>query len=47
MCSDEGTCAVIKGWFCNDELRRNKEIRGCGVESSQKSIKIALFAADD
>jgi len=36
MCSDEGTRAVMKGCFCSDELRRNKEIRG---DSSKKVEK--------
>jgi len=39
MCSDEKKCAVMKGCFCSDELRRNKETRGDGVESFKKSSK--------
>jgi len=36
MCSDERKCAVMKGCFFSDELRRNKEIRGDAVEVAKK-----------
>jgi len=39
MCSDERKCAVMKGCFCSDELRRNREIRGEAVGSSERSQK--------
>jgi len=44
MCSDERKCAVMKGCFCSDELRRNKEIRGDAVDIWKKYKKHYLWS---